>query len=118
MNLLLSIFMILVTLHGTFSCMKKNVIRFAKEINKNILDKQFCCPYCFEKFILKQLFQDHLLTHPEVTALGPIPGHTPYLGIYSTPEDIEKKCRLCRWHSWQLKCQNKLYYSSLSAVRI
>lgn len=82
MKRLLSAFMILVTLHGTFSCMKKN-----------ITDTRFCCPYCFEKFILKQLFQDHLLAHPEVTVLGPIPGHTPYLGIYSTPEDIEKKLR-------------------------
>jgi len=87
MNRLLSFFIIMATFPGTFSCMKKNVILFPPKTT----DKLFCCPYCFEKFVLKQLFQDHLLIHPEVTILGPIPGHTPSLGIYSTPEDIEKK---------------------------
>lgn len=94
---------------GSFCLFCVIVSGFARAMQPNIIiindeepayssdrDLRFCCPYCFDKFILKQLFHDHLLTHPEVVAHGPIPGHVPYLGIYSTKEELDQKLAALR----------------------
>jgi hypothetical protein len=83
--------LILIGLVSTCSAMQKNIVIIPDEPTESVPNKRFCCPYCFEKFFLKQLFQDHLFTHPEVAAHGPIPGHIPSLDIYSSAQEIEKK---------------------------